>query len=210
MNANDRALVLKEAGVTEAQWKTAVSHVGQAFKALRIAEKTPQNKLEHLEDTPRRIVDVWLEFTKNLGHVPEANTTFQSNCDNLVTCANIRFSSLCSHHFFPFMGTCHVSYLPDKKIIGVSKLPRIVKFFAKTPQVQENLTDDLADYLFNLIKPKFILVMMIAKHTCCASRGVESDSSMVTSARRSAPDLGEIDAITREAYEAVKAQAGQN
>lgn len=82
--------------------------------------------------------------------------------------------SMCSHHFMPFYGTCKVSYIPDKKIIGLSKIPRVVKFFSKKPQLQENLTKEIGEYLVGIIDPKYLAVEVVCEHTCVSVRGAES------------------------------------
>ena len=98
---------------------------------------------------------------------------------------NIDFFSLCEHHLLPFKGIAHVGYLPDKKIIGLSKIPRIVEVYARRLQVQERLTQNVADALQDVLSPKGVAVVIESEHLCMQMRGVEKKSSfMITSAVR--------------------------
>ena len=97
-----------------------------------------------------------------------------------VTVRGIEFSSTCEHHWLPFMGVAEVSYIPSDTIIGLSKIPRVVKYFSQKPQLQENLTNEIGEYLFNLLNPKWIKVTLIATHTCVMCRGAESNCETET------------------------------
>ena len=97
-----------------------------------------------------------------------------------VTVEDIEFWSVCEHHWLPFGGICSVTYIPDKKIIGLSKIPRAVKYYSQMPQLQEKLTDDIGKFLCAILQPKYLKVEMVAKHTCVMCRGAESNCQTKT------------------------------
>jgi GTP cyclohydrolase I len=108
---------------------------------------------------------------------------FQEKCDEMVVVKDIEFYSMCEHHLLPFFGTMHVAYLPDKQLIGLSKIPRIVDMFARRLQLQERLTHQVAATLQEVLKPKGVGVICEARHFCMMMRGVEKQhSGAVTSA----------------------------
>ena len=141
---------------------------------------------EHLEDTPRRVVKMYQEFFQP-GEPPDA-TLFTAQESEMVIVRNIPFYSLCAHHWLPFFGIATVGYLPNGKIIGLSKIPRIVKYFAGGPQVQEKLTTEIADHLMDGIHefhPVGVGVVLQATHFCMEMRGVETPGvTTITSAVR--------------------------
>jgi len=104
--------------------------------------------------------------------------------DDIVIVKDIPFTSLCSHHLLIFEGVVHVAYLPSDKIIGLSKIPRIVDYFSKRPQVQEKLANDIADYLVKTLNPQGVMVIVEGRHSCAACRGVKKEHSFITSAIR--------------------------
>ena len=111
------------------------------------------------------------------------NALFSEKCDQMIVLRDIEFFSLCEHHLLPFSGKMHVAYLPDKKIIGLSKIPRIVDMFARRLQLQERLTQQVADTLQQVLAPKGVGVICEARHFCMMMRGVEKQQSgTVTSA----------------------------
>lgn len=127
----------------------------------------------HMEDTPRRVIEMYKEFF----HPPKPKITlFEADSNEMVTLHNIPFYSMCSHHMLPIVGQAHVGYIPNGQIIGLSKIPRIVKYTAQRPQVQERLTTDIADYLFDVFdeqyKPSGIGVVLSGIHFCMEMRGV--------------------------------------
>jgi len=108
---------------------------------------------------------------------------FEEKCDEMVVVKDIEFYSMCEHHLLPFFGTMHVAYLPNNKVIGLSKIPRIVDMFARRLQVQERLTRNVAETLQEVLKPKGVGVICEARHFCMMMRGVEKQhSGTVTSA----------------------------
>ena len=104
--------------------------------------------------------------------------------DDIIIVKDIPFTSLCSHHLLIFEGVVHVAYLPGQKIIGLSKIPRIVDYFSKRPQVQEKLANDIADYLMKVLEPQGVMVIVEGRHSCAACRGVRKDHTFITSAIR--------------------------
>lgn len=142
-------------------------------------------------ETPKRIAkmltgDVFESVNLPIGYLEQQMTLFPCEGKPVDVCVkDIPFSSMCEHHWLPFMGTVTVCYTPDKQIIGLSKIPRVVKFFSRKPQVQERLTKEIGDFLFETIKPLRISVEVEALHTCVTCRGVRSDSKTETYYERS-------------------------
>ena len=159
--------------------------IEDTFKQLNVYDNLPEHKKEHIKDTPKRIVKAWMEYTKKIGKHPDNPTLFTARSNQMVTYCNMEFSSMCSHHFFPFSGICHVAYIPNKHIVGISKIPRTVEFYSRQPQVQEELCQEVCDFLFEKINPIFVLVFMSATHSCCKDRGARSNGLMKTTAIRS-------------------------
>lgn len=125
---------------------------------------------EHHKDTPVRFVKMLRELTAQAE--PEF-TTFKANTDEMVIVKDIPFSSLCAHHIIPFVGYCHIGYIPGGTIAGLSKFARVVKYLSATLTVQEDLNRDVALYLMNKLQPKGIAVVMEAEHMCMTLRGVQ-------------------------------------
>ena len=105
---------------------------------------------------------------------------FESDNDEMILVKDIELYSMCEHHLLPFIGKCHVAYIPTGKVIGLSKIARIVDMFARRLQIQENLTKQIADTINNVIKPAGVGVIIEAKHLCMMMRGVEKQNSMMT------------------------------
>ena len=149
---------------------------------LRALGRDPAD--EHLADTPRRVAD---SFADLLTCPPFRPTTFSNDAgyDELVLARDIPVHSLCEHHLLPFSGTAHVGYLPGERIIGLSKLARVVEMFARDLQVQERLTQQVADWLQEHLAPRGVGVVLEAEHLCMSLRGVRATGSRtVTSALR--------------------------
>lgn len=153
-----------------------------AARALLEAAGVDLNSAETGE-TPRRIAQMLREM---LSPEPVDLTTFPNEgYDELVLARDIPFSSLCAHHLLPFSGVAHVAYIPADRIIGLSKLARIVEFFSRALQVQERLTAQVADCIEERLAPKGVGVVMIADHACMSLRGAKAlGASTVTSAVR--------------------------
>ena len=145
---------------------------------------------EGLQKTPHRVAKSWTTFAKGYKQTPEevvGDAVFNEQCDEVIAVKDIDFFSLCEHNLLPFKGVAHVGYLPEKKIIGLSKIPRIVDIYARRLQVQERLTQQVADALQDVLSPKGVAVVIEAEHLCMQMRGVEKKSSfMITSAVRGA------------------------
>jgi GTP cyclohydrolase I len=143
-------------------------------------------KREGLVDTPERVEKALRYLTSgysaNLDHIVNG-ALFDVKYDEVVIVRDIEFFSMCEHHMLPFFGKIHVAYLPDKKVIGLSKLPRIVDVFARRLQIQERLTQEVAETLQNMIQPRGVAVICEARHFCMMMRGVEKQhSGAITSA----------------------------
>lgn len=140
---------------------------------------------EGLIGTPKRVESSFKFLTRGYKQDVEKvlnGAVFEENYDEMVVVKDIDLFSLCEHHLLPFYGKAHVAYLPDGKIIGLSKIPRILDVFARRLQVQERLTGQVADCLMEHLKPKGVAVVIEALHLCMAMRGVEKkDSFCVTS-----------------------------
>ena len=145
---------------------------------------------EGLIKTPHRVAKSWMTFAQGYKQTPEevvGDAVFNEKCDEIIAVKDIDFFSLCEHHLLPFKGVAHVGYLPEKKIIGLSKIPRIVDIYARRLQIQERLTQQVADALQDVLSPKGVAVVIEAEHLCMQMRGVEKKSSfMITSAVRGA------------------------
>src|SRR5436190_11868945 len=143
---------------------------------------------EGLERTPERVAKAWRYFTsgyeQNVADILNG-ALFTENYDEMVVVKDIDLYSLCEHHLLPFFGKCHVAYIPDGRVIGLSKVPRIVDAFSRRLQVQERLTSQIAETIEQKIKPLGVAVVIEATHLCMAMRGVEKQNSVtVTSAMR--------------------------
>lgn len=139
---------------------------------------------EGLLDTPRRVAKAYSEMLSGLEEDPSeiALTAFDEHTDEMILVKNIPFVSFCEHHFLPFLGTAHVAYLPEDKVVGLSKIPRIVDHFAKQPQVQERLTNQIAEFINSHLGAKGVGVVIESEHSCMTMRGVKKPgASMVTS-----------------------------
>jgi GTP cyclohydrolase I len=142
---------------------------------------------EGLRETPRRVARMYEELFDGLKKDPARHleTAFTEAYDEMVVLRDIPFNSLCEHHFMPFEGRAHVAYIPDGQVIGISKLARVVDDYAHRPQVQERLTEQIADLLMEKLQAKGVAVVIEATHTCMTCRGIKKAGSiMVTSAVR--------------------------
>jgi GTP cyclohydrolase IA len=152
---------------------------------------------ESLEETPRRVADAFAEL---LTPQPFRATTFPNDdgYDDLIVARAIPFHSLCMHHLLPFHGVAHIGYLPGERIIGLSKLGRVVEFFSRDLQIQERLTTQIASWLERELEPKGVGVVLEAEHLCMSLRGVQTlGAKTVTSALRG---LVRDDARTRQEF----------
>lgn len=137
---------------------------------------------EGLKRTPERIARLYEEVFSGLGEDPDRvlDTVFTEDYDEIVLVKDIPYYSMCEHHLLPFSGKAHVAYLPSGKIVGISKLARAVDHFARRPQVQERLTNQIADLVTQVLEPRGVAVVLEASHTCMTMRGVKKPGSSVT------------------------------
>ena len=142
----------------------------------------------NLIETPERVAKMYLEMFQGLSEGAEPKVTFFPNDERytaMVMEKDIPFYSLCSHHFVPFYGHAHIAYIPNDKIAGLSKLPRILEFYARRPQLQERLTEQVAGFLAEKLSPQGVMVVIEARHLCVEMRGVKKPGALtVTSAIR--------------------------
>ncbi len=142
---------------------------------------------EGLAETPQRIARMYEELFAGLGKDAKEplSKTFHTDHREMVVEKDILFYSMCEHHFLPFYGKAHVAYVPNGKVVGLSKLARTVEIYAKRPQIQEQMTVQIADALMEHLKPKGVAVMLEAEHMCMTMRGVKKPGSRtVTYAKR--------------------------
>ena len=139
---------------------------------------------EGLINTPKRVAKAWEFLTKGYNEDLDKlinNAIFEGESKDMVIVKNIEFYSLCEHHMIPFYGKAHIGYIPDGKIIGLSKLARITDLFSQRLQVQERLTNQIAQCLQEVLKPRGVAVVLEGKHFCMLSRGVQKQNSIATS-----------------------------
>ncbi|MFA6192568.1 MAG: GTP cyclohydrolase I FolE [Sulfurimonas sp.] len=152
--------------------KTMMLHVGE----------NPQR--EGLLDTPSRVRKayefIYSGYKENPKEILE-KALFTSSNDEMVLIKDIEFYSTCEHHLLPIIGRVHVAYIPDGKVVGLSKIPRVVNVFARRMQIQEQLTEQIADAIMEAIQPKGVAVVVVARHMCMEMRGVEKINSTTTS-----------------------------
>lgn len=134
---------------------------------------------EGLRETPERIARMCEQIFGGLNEDASVhlNTQFHASCNNMVLEKDITFYSVCEHHLLPFYGKAHVAYIPDGTVAGLSKLARTVEVFARRPQIQENMTAQIADAIEKYLHPKGVMVMIEAEHMCMTMRGVQKPGS---------------------------------
>ncbi len=155
-------------------------------KVLELLGEDP--KREGLLKTPSRVAKAWGFLTEGYHQDPKeilSQALFTSSNDEMVVVRDIEFYSTCEHHMLPIIGRAHVAYIPDGKVVGLSKIPRIVNLFARRLQIQEQMTEQIADAISETINPKGVAVILHARHMCMEMRGVEKiNSTTVSSALR--------------------------
>ena len=137
---------------------------------------------EGLQETPERVARMYAEIFAGLHLDPALHLqkTFTQKADEMVIVKDIEFASCCEHHLLPFTGKVHIGYLPDGRVVGLSKLARTVDAVARRPQVQERMTEALADLIMDEVKPRGVAVIVEASHSCMTIRGVRKPGSMTT------------------------------
>ncbi len=142
------------------------------YNLLKAIGEDPER--EGLKDTPERVAKMYLEMLS----YPEINyTTFEDKYDDIVMVKNIEFCSMCEHHLLPFYGMAHVAYIPNGKIIGLSKIARVVEKYSRRLQVQERMTEDILNELKEKLGTDNIAIYIEAKHMCMVARGVRKELS---------------------------------
>lgn len=139
---------------------------------------------EGLQKTPERVLKAYEFMFGGYQEDPQAilnSAMFETSNDEMVLIKDIEFYSTCEHHLLPIIGRAHIAYIPDGKVVGLSKIPRVVDVFARRMQIQEQLTEQIADALMRSINPKGVAVVIQARHMCMEMRGVEKISSTTTS-----------------------------
>jgi len=139
---------------------------------------------EGLVKTPKRVARAFEEICSGYFKDPKEvlnDALFESTNNEMVVVRDIEFYSMCEHHILPFFGRVHVAYIPDKKVVGLSKIPRMVEVFARRLQIQEQLTEQIADAIMDVVKPKGVGVVIHARHMCMEMRGVKSKYSYTSS-----------------------------
>lgn len=172
--------------VTPAPSATDQAIEGAIWELLLNLGEDPQR--DGLLNTPRRVRRMYRELLSGYETDPVAlinNAIFDVDYSELVLVKDIELQSLCEHHMLPFVGKAHVAYLPDGKVLGLSKIPRIVDMFSRRLQVQERLTAQIADFLEEILRPRGVAVVVEAAHMCATLRGVKkADTRMVTQTLR--------------------------
>lgn len=155
-------------------------------KVLELIGEDPNR--EGLIKTPHRVAKAWDFLTEGYHQDPHEilnQALFTSSNDEMVVVRDIEFYSTCEHHMLPIIGRAHVAYIPDGKVVGLSKIPRIVNVFARRLQIQEQMTEQIADAIAQTIQPKGVAVVVHARHMCMEMRGVQKiNSTTVSSALR--------------------------
>ncbi len=173
---------VNDGGMDNSSIEEAVSQI------LNAVGEDPQR--EGLQFTPRRVARMYHELLGGYTMDPDAiinGALFNVQYDEMVLVRDIEFYSMCEHHMLPFIGRAHVAYIPDGKVLGLSKIPRVVDMYARRLQVQERMTRQIADFLRDLLKPQGVAVVVEAMHLCSMMRGVKKhDARMTTSAMHGA------------------------
>ena len=164
-------------GQNKAKAAEIAGHFAQIMQVLELDLSDP-----HLRGTPDRVGRMYMEIFREVDDQGEPEITCFPNdgYDNMVIVKDIEFFSVCSHHMIPFFGKAHIAYIPGDTIVGLSKIVRIVEFYARRPQLQERLTQQIVDFLEAKLAPKGSIVVMEARHLCMEMRGVERPGAVTT------------------------------
>ncbi len=135
---------------------------------------------EGLLDTPKRVAKMYREVFSGVGVNPESalTTTFEEEYDGIITVKDMTYYTFCEHHLIPFYGKAHIGYIPDGRIVGLSKFARLVELVSQRPQVQERMTQQVASAVLNVLKPKGVIVTVEGTHLCMCARGVKKTGNV--------------------------------
>lgn len=176
--------------LTDKERQKMISKLEKQFRDVLITMKFDVDNDQQIQDTPKRMAKMYVNELFSGCYTEEPKiTTFDNveKMDDIVFLGPISVKSTCSHHFVPFIGEVYLAYLPNEKLVGISKLARVVKWFMRRPQIQEELVKQIADYVEDKLQPKGVAVFLKAQHLCMIARGVEEyDSWMKSSAVRGA------------------------
>ena len=156
-----------------------------AASIIKAIGEDPQR--EGLRGTPRRIAEMYAEIFSGLHRDPreELQVGFEVGHQEMVIARDIPFYSMCEHHLLPFYGVAHIGYIPTGRVVGISKLARVVDILARRPQLQERLTTQIADTIVEVLEPQGVAVILQAEHLCMIMRGIKKPgSNIITSAMR--------------------------
>ena len=167
----------------EEKVREIAAHIKSVLEILNLDPSDP-----NLVETPERVAKMYLEMFHGLSEGAEPEATFFPNTERytaMVMEKDIPFYSMCSHHLVPFYGHAHVAYIPNERLVGLSKMARVVDFYARRPQLQERLTEQVAGFLAEKLIPQGVMVVVEARHLCVEMRGVKKPGAItVTSAIR--------------------------
>jgi len=163
-----------DAGIVE----RVAGHMAAIMSELNLDLEDP-----NFSETPARVAKMYLEMFHGLREGAEPKVTTFPNDEgyhHMVIEREIPFYSMCAHHFVPFYGHAHIAYIPRSEVVGLSKLPRILEFYAKRPQLQERLTEQVAEFLWSRLDPLGVMVVIEARHLCVEMRGVKKAGALTT------------------------------
>lgn len=168
---------------SNAALKKPIDHhrIEEAVREILLAVGENPNR-EGLRDTPARVARMYAELFSGLNAEPREllQKTFTQKYDEMVLVKDIGFESICEHHLLPFIGKAHIGYLPNGKIVGLSKLARVVEVLARRPQIQERMAEQLADLIMSELDARGVGVILEATHTCMTIRGIRKPASICT------------------------------
>ncbi|MCU0303943.1 MAG: GTP cyclohydrolase I FolE [Thermoanaerobaculales bacterium] len=165
-------------GDDEGMVRRMAAHMAGIMAELNLSLDDP-----NFAETPARVARMYLEMFHGLREGAEPKvTTFPNDggYHHMVIEKEVPFYSMCAHHFVPFYGHAHIAYIPGDTIVGLSKLPRILEFYAKRPQLQERLTEQVAEFLWSKLEPQGVMVVIEARHLCVEMRGVKKSGALTT------------------------------
>jgi GTP cyclohydrolase I len=176
----------KGSGAWQAQTDYFKAALGEMIH-MRVGAYMTEDQKRSVDQTPVRVVKAFLEMTSGYADDPSMilTRTFDQAFDEMVVVKDIEFTSLCEHHLLPFIGRATVGYIPDGKVVGLSKIPRLVDCYARRLQLQERMAVEIADALETCLQPRGVGVILEAQHQCMSCRGVrKQNAKMITSVMR--------------------------